>query len=90
MKISPLHFKKEFQSRTALVLGGNCLGKIQQTKLAIIGVGGVGSAAAAILVRIGFGDMLLADGDVMEITNFNRHFQGYRKRRPEHDSNTPS
>lgn len=77
MKILPTHFKEEFQSRTALVLGEHCLGKIRQTKLAIIGVGGVGSAAAVSLLRIGFSNMLLADGDVIEITNFNRHFQGY-------------
>lgn len=43
-------------------------------KVAIVGVGGVGSVAAEMLVRCGIGALLLYDYDRVELANMNRLF----------------
>lgn len=46
---------------------------LRQTKIAIIGVGALGSCVAQLLVRSGINETLLIDGDFVEIGNLCRH-----------------
>jgi len=49
--------------------------QVKQSSVAIMGIGGLGSAVAVALARIGVGRMVLVDFDVVEPTNLNRqHF----------------
>lgn len=47
-------------------------GKINNTKVAIFGCGGVGSYAVEALARAGIGKFVLVDKDVVDLTNINR------------------
>ena len=53
-------------------IGPAGLQKLQESSVAIIGVGGVGSAAAYYLARSGVGHLKLIDQDIVEITNLQR------------------
>src|SRR5437879_10528029 len=53
-------------------IGPAGLQKLQESSVAIIGVGGVGSAAAYYLVRSGVGHLKLIDQDIVESTNLQR------------------
>ncbi len=46
--------------------------KIRKARVAVLGLGGLGSAVAAALAKIGIGKMLLSDYDVVEPSNLNR------------------
>ena len=46
--------------------------KLSQSKVLIIGLGGLGSPAALYLAASGIGHLLLADGDTLDITNLQR------------------
>ncbi len=46
--------------------------KIKQSTIAILGLGGLGSAVAGAMAKIGIGKMLLSDYDVVEPSNLNR------------------
>lgn len=48
------------------------LNKIQDKKIAIFGLGGVGGSAAEALARFGFKHFLIVDNDVVNLTNINR------------------
>ncbi|VDD77677.1 unnamed protein product [Mesocestoides corti] len=48
--------------------------QIREKSVAIVGVGGVGSVAAEMLVRCGIGRLLLFDYDKVELANMNRLF----------------
>lgn len=52
----------------------NEIEKIQNTKILIIGCGGLGSNLSHSLVRCGFIDITLIDYDKVEISNLNRQF----------------
>ncbi len=58
---------------------GQDYSKIQKLRVAIVGLGGVGSHAAMALARSGVGKLLLMDPDTIKTSNFNRHAQGYRR-----------
>lgn len=58
--------------RTERVLGAEALFKLKEAKVAVLGLGGVGSAAAEALLRSGVGHLLLIDGDTVDDTNRNR------------------
>ena len=58
--------------RTELFLGKEPLEKLKNAKVAVIGLGGVGGAAAEALLRAGVGHLLLIDGDSVDETNINR------------------
>ncbi len=62
----------EFKSRTALLIGSNASAKLQQSHIAIVGVGGVGGFAAEFLCRAGIGRFTIIDGDEIDVTNINR------------------
>lgn len=59
-------------SRTELLLGKDGIKKLENSSVAIFGVGGVGSYIAEALARCGIGNLTLIDNDEVNITNINR------------------
>lgn len=59
-------------SRTALIIGEDGVEKLRSCRVAIFGVGGVGSFAAEAVARMGVGDITLVDNDVVAESNLNR------------------
>ncbi len=59
-------------SRTELLIGTENIEKLHKSKVAIFGIGGVGSFVAEGLVRAGIGNFLLVDNDTVSETNINR------------------
>jgi len=59
-------------SRAELLLGKDKLEKLKQARVAVFGIGGVGSFAAEAIARGGVGHIALIDGDVVSMTNINR------------------
>ena len=49
-----------------------CQRRLREAKVAVLGVGGLGGAAAYALASIGVGEMWLIDGDRVEVSNLNR------------------
>ncbi len=54
------------------VLGQPASQRLQQARICVVGLGGVGSWAAEALARSGVGELLLTDGDDICISNTNR------------------
>ncbi|MBN2363635.1 ThiF family adenylyltransferase [candidate division WOR-3 bacterium] len=75
MKTRDEYSRKEFFSRTEKIYGHKTIELLAKTKIAVVGIGGVGSAASEILCRIGAENMLLVDDEDIETSNLNRHFQ---------------
>lgn len=63
---------EDMYSRTASLLGEANVKKLKSSKIAVFGLGGVGSYAAEALVRAGIGALLLIDGDIISPSNINR------------------
>lgn len=63
--------KKEF-SRTANLIGEDAVLKLNNSRVAIFGVGGVGGYVCEALARSGVGTFDLIDKDTVDITNINR------------------
>lgn len=63
--------KQEF-SRTALLLGEEGLHKLQRSRVAVFGIGGVGGYVAEALARSGIGTLDLIDRDTVSLSNINR------------------
>ena len=61
-----------WQERTAIILGEEKLARLSASRVAVIGLGGVGAYAAEMLVRVGVGNLLLVDSDSVTLTNKNR------------------
>ena len=59
-------------SRTELLIGKDGIEKLQNAKVAVFGIGGVGSYVVEGLVRAGVGNFILVDNDNVELTNLNR------------------
>ena len=59
-------------SRTALVVGQGAIEKLQASRVAIFGIGGVGGYVAEALARSGVGCFDLIDNDTVALTNLNR------------------
>ena len=59
-------------SRTRLIFGIEAMEKLSQARVAVFGIGGVGSYTAEALVRSGIGAIDLIDGDRICLTNLNR------------------
>ncbi len=62
----------ERYSRQILLLGKEKQDKIRKAKVAIIGVGALGTAAAELLTRSGVGKLILIDRDVIEESNLQK------------------
>ena len=59
-------------SRTELLLGADGMEKLKRARVAVFGIGGVGSYAVEALARAGIGALDLIDNDVISLTNINR------------------
>ncbi len=59
-------------SRTRLLIGEEAIKKINNSKVAIFGIGGVGSFVVEGLVRAGIQRFILVDNDKIDLTNLNR------------------
>ena len=58
-------------SRTELLIGKEGVESLQNAKVAIFGLGGVGSFVMEGLVRAGVGNFVLVDDDKICLTNLN-------------------
>ena len=59
-------------TRTELLLGEESLKKLNNSRVLIVGLGGVGAYAAEMICRAGVGDMTIVDGDTVNSSNRNR------------------
>jgi tRNA A37 threonylcarbamoyladenosine dehydratase len=59
-------------SRTALLVGNDKVEALQNARVLVVGLGGVGSFAAEFIARAGVGNMTILDGDVVDPSNRNR------------------
>lgn len=59
-------------SRTELLIGKENIEKLQKSKVAVFGIGGVGSYVVEGLARAGIGNFILVDSDDVSISNLNR------------------
>ena len=66
-------------SRTAMIIGEEGIKKLNNSKVAIFGIGGVGSFVVEGLVRAGVQKFILVDKDVVDITNLNRQIHATTK-----------
>lgn len=62
----------EIFERERWLIGDEALERLGRSRVALFGVGGVGSYAAEALARSGVGHIELIDNDVVSITNINR------------------
>ena len=58
--------------RTALMLGREAMERLARSRVAVFGVGGVGSYVVEALARSGVGTLELIDNDVVSVSNINR------------------
>lgn len=58
--------------RTEMLIGAPGLSRLKNSRVAVLGLGGVGSWAAEALVRSGIGALLLVDDDTVSLSNCNR------------------
>ncbi len=61
-----------WQERTSILLGEETLEKLADSKVMVVGLGGVGAYAAEMLCRAGVGNMVILDSDTVSISNKNR------------------
>ena len=59
-------------SRTEMLIGKEGIEKLKNSKVAIFGIGGVGSYVVEALARAGVGSFILIDNDEVSISNINR------------------
>ena len=63
---------KNIFSREELLIGKENVEKLKKSKVAVFGIGGVGSYVVEALARAGIGNFVLVDNDNIDITNINR------------------
>ncbi|MCX7923360.1 MAG: tRNA threonylcarbamoyladenosine dehydratase [Clostridia bacterium] len=66
-------------SRAELLIGSEALNKLAKSKVAVFGIGGVGTFTVEGLVRCGVGKFVLIDDDCICLTNINRQLHATRK-----------
>lgn len=59
-------------SRTQLLIGSDAVSKLKNSRVAVFGIGGVGSYTVEALARSGIGTLDLIDNDTVSLTNINR------------------
>ena len=59
-------------SRAEMLLGPEAMSKLQNSSVAVFGLGGVGSWCAEALCRSGIGEITLIDMDTVSESNINR------------------
>lgn len=65
-------------SRMEIMLGQTGVNKLSTAKIAVFGLGGVGSYVVEALARCGVGSLTLVDNDTVSITNINRQLFALR------------
>lgn len=65
--------------RTQLLIGQKAMEKLKDSKVAIFGIGGVGSFSAEALGRCGVGNLVLIDYDTISESNINRQLHATTK-----------
>lgn len=66
-------------SRTELLFGNEAMNKLQESRVAVFGIGGVGSYTVDALARSGVGTIDIIDDDKVCLTNINRQLIATRK-----------
>lgn len=64
--------EEKWNSRTEILLGKSAIEKLENSKVIIYGIGGVGSFTAEALARVGIGHLILVDKDKISVSNINR------------------
>ncbi len=59
-------------ARLELMYGRAAVERLQKSRVAVFGIGGVGGFAVEALARSGIGEITLIDGDTVDISNINR------------------
>ena len=59
-------------NRASLLLGADVMQRLQESRVIVFGIGGVGSWCAESLVRTGLGHLTIVDNDVVCSSNINR------------------
>ena len=72
-------FTEEFFSRSRMFFGSDVFKELENSRVAIFGVGGVGGWCAESLVRTGIGHILLVDPDQVAPSNINRQIMADTK-----------
>lgn len=62
-------------SRVEMMLGPDALTKIKNARVAVVGLGGVGSYVVEALVRSGVGTVRIIDGDTLPLVILTDSFQ---------------
>lgn len=63
---------RKWLERTEKLFGEQTIDDLSQKTVAVLGLGGVGGAAAEAVCRMGVGKLVLIDNDTVDITNLNR------------------
>ena len=64
--------QEKWNQRTEMLIGKEAVQKLEKAKVAVFGIGGVGSFVVEGLTRAGVGNLVLIDPDDISITNLNR------------------
>lgn len=64
--------REKAKSRTVALLGEEAVARLENARVAVVGLGGVGGHVLEMLARAGVGRLLLIDGDVVDESNLNR------------------
>ena len=64
--------QEKWNQRTEMLIGKEAVQKLEKAKVAVFGIGGVGSFVVEGLTRAGIGNLVLIDPDDISITNLNR------------------
>ncbi len=68
----------QFQ-RLEMMFGKECLQRLSEATVLVLGIGGVGTFAIEALVRSGIGTLIIIDNDIIDITNLNRQLIALHK-----------
>ena len=66
-------------SRQEVIIGKDRMELLKNSKVVVIGVGGVGSSVVEGLARAGIGNLVLVDSDTISLTNINRQLHATHK-----------
>lgn len=71
--------QENWKQRTEMLIGKEAIQKLERAKVAIFGIGGVGSFVVEGLTRAGLGNLVLIDPDDISIINLNRQIHATHK-----------